>query len=589
MKTYFINQYRREIIICCFLIIATMLVYGQVGSHSFIDFDDPEYITENVHVKTGVTWENIVWAFTSAHSNNWHPLTWISHMIDVQLFGLDPGKHHLVNVFIHIVNSLLLFLLFRVMTKSIWPSAFVAILFALHPLHVESVAWASERKDVLSTFFWIVTIAAYVRYTVKPDIGRYLPVFIFLAFGLMAKQMLVTLPFVLLLLDVWPLRRISFGSAKTATTTRKDAKRKQIAKNSLSKTQESFSLTSLTNLVMEKIPLLILSITAGIIVFLVQSKSGTVKSLEYISLPIRLENAIVSYLHYLWQMLWPVHLSIFYPHPESLFALWKIGSAVLLLLIISALVIYHCPKKPYLFVGWFWYLGTLVPVIGLVQVGVQAMADRYTYIPLIGIFIMIAWGVSDLTGRLRYRREIIITLSAFIIALLAVQSERQSGYWKTNIDLYRHALEVTDNNYWAYNNLGAAIGLRGDIDGAINYFSRSSAIHPQYLSAQKNMAIALYQKGDYKEALRYLEPVVKKNPQDIAIHYLMAMSLEKTGDADKAAEHFREVLRLQPADIDSQQGLQRVLTKGKYLPSDQKKKKYNYPEKGGQHGLRIEK
>ncbi|HEY5497636.1 MAG TPA: glycosyltransferase family 39 protein, partial [Syntrophales bacterium] len=341
------RQKKNVLWICLCIALLTFAVYGQVKDHAFIDFDDYEYITENPHVRSGLTIDNIVWAFTSYHSNNWHPLTWISHMLDVQIFGLNPAGHHLVNVILHIINSLLLLFLLRRMTGALWPSALAAALFALHPLHVESVAWAAERKDVLSTFFWLLTTWMYIRYTDFPDWKHYSLVILLFTLGLMAKQMLVTLPFVLLLLDYWPLRRIAGMGQQQAPISR---------------------------LIVEKIPLFALAMIAGIIVFVVQQQSGVLYSLIPFPFQIRLENALVSYVGYIGKMFWPVNLAVFYPHPLHSLALWKVMGAAGLLIAFSAAVIWKGRRYPYLITGWFWYLGTLVPVIGLVQVGVQAMA-----------------------------------------------------------------------------------------------------------------------------------------------------------------------------------------------------------------------
>jgi len=369
---------RRDIGICVCLAVATVAVYWPVGGYDFTNFDDPGYVSENPHVLAGLTWEGVRWAFTNAQEANWHPLTWLSHMLDCQLFGPSAGRHHLVNVGLHALSILLLFLVLARMTGRRWPSAMVAALFALHPLHVESVAWISERKDVLSALFWMLTMGAYVLYAERPSVIRYLPVFVFLALGLMAKPMLVTLPFVLLLLDFWPLGRL-----KGAAATGKEA--------------SGFPWRRAGRLVLEKAPLLVLAAAASGVAYLVQQKIGAMEFGARVPWTGRLANAVMAYVTYLVKAVWPGGLAVFYPYDEHLPA-WEVGLASAALAAVTALVVWQGRRRPYLAVGWFWYVGTLVPVIGLVQVGGHAMADRYTYIPLIGIFVAAAWGAADLTA-----------------------------------------------------------------------------------------------------------------------------------------------------------------------------------------------
>ncbi len=568
--------------ICLVIALLTFAVYGQVNHHAFIDFDDYEYITENPHVRSGITIDNIVWAFTSYHSNNWHPLTWISHMADVQIFGLNPAGHHLVNVCFHILNAILLLLLLQRMTGDLWPSAMVAALFALHPLHVESVAWAAERKDVLSTFFWLLTIWMYVRYAETPDWKRYSLVILMFALGLMAKQMLVTLPFVLLLLDYWPLGRRAEEKGQRQSP--------------------------ISRLIAEKIPLFALALIAGIIVFVVQQQSGVLYSLSPFPFQIRLENALVSYVAYIGKMFWPVNLAVFYPHPMQSLGLWKVLCAAGLLIAVSAGVIWKGRRYPYLITGWFWYLGTLVPVIGLVQVGVQAMADRYTYIPLIGLFIMIAWGGRDLVSFLAIKRfvgtkrdqpvgallspgkqekkrklgrgshyprkdanpspipalsraelfvpsRIISGLAVVVLLILTFLTWKQVGYWRDNVTLYNHAARVVPDNYWATNNLGAALASRGQIDAAMIWFAESLKIMPYYPGANQNIAAALYKQGRYEEAEPLLARALKLQPRNPDLHITLGAVLLKMTRNAEAAAHFQEALNLRPGDNNAAAGL----------------------------------
>ncbi len=566
------RQKKTALWICLCTALLTFAVYGQVKDHPFIDFDDYEYITENPHVRSGLSIDNIVWAFTSYHSNNWHPITWISHMVDIQIFGLNPAGHHLVNVCFHILNTILLLLLLRRMTGDLWPSAFVAALFALHPLHVESVAWAAERKDVLSTFFWLLTTWMYVRYTETPDWKRYGLVILIFALGLMAKQMLVTLPFVLLLLDYWPLGRIAGrGGQKQAPVSR---------------------------LIVEKIPLFALALSAAIIVFVVQQQSGVLYSLTPFPFQIRLENALVSYVGYMGMMLWPVNLAVFYPHPLDSLALWKVLGAAGLLIAISAAVIWKGRRHPYLITGWFWYLGTLVPVIGLVQVGVQAMADRYTYIPLIGLFIMIAWGGSDVVSSLSRQQfigtkrdqpgdvvlppgrpektqkagkaelfvpsRIIFGLGVAVLLILSFLTWKQVAYWRDNVTLYTHAARVVPDNYWASNNLGAALASRGQIDAAVTWFAESLKIMPYYPGANQNMAAALYKQGRYEEAEPLLAKALKLQPRNPDLHVTLGAVLLKMGKNAEAAAHFQEAINLRPGDGNAAAGLREASTDNIY-------------------------
>ena len=399
-----------KISICIFLMVAILAVYGQVRDHEFLNFDDPKYVTKNWNIKEGLTSEGVKWAFTNSYAANWHPVTWLSHMLDYQFYGLHPKGHLLTNVFIHIANSLLLFVVLHLMTGTIWQSGFVATLFALHPCNVESVAWVAERKNLLSTFFGLLSLLAYIRYTEKPTIKKYGLVALFLTLGLMSKPMLVTFPLVFLLLDFWPLSRL-----------------KPEKKNETNLTPHTENKLSLSRLVWEKTPLLVLIIGTAITTVIVQREGGALKSIEAFSMPERVNNALVAYISYLQKMVWPRGLSVFYAHPENALPAWKgIVSAVILVLV-TIWVIRMARRAPYLLVGWFWYLGTLVPVIGIVQVGSQAMADRYAYIPLIGIFIMMSWGLPELMKRMRYKKEALFISGGILISILLVITWTQVG------------------------------------------------------------------------------------------------------------------------------------------------------------------
>jgi hypothetical protein len=469
---------KQVLLIYLLLTAAAILVFWQVSHCDFIDYDDPSYVTENIHIHNGVTKKAIWWAFTTGYASNWHPLTWMSHMVDVQLFGLKPGWHHLTNLLFHIANTLLLFSVLHRMTKARWKSAYVAALFAIHPLHVESVAWVAERKDVLSTFFWMLTMAAYISYVenlpvfrlkfsvirFRSSVIRYSAVLIFFALGLMSKPMLVTLPFVLLLMDYWPLKR--FEQQRVATGTHTEAKpvsvdkrkgkssRNQTVQTTVKKEKpanDKYQWAVIRPLLWEKLPFFALAAISSIITFIAQQKGGAVKTLVAFPLDVRIANALPSYIIYIAKMLWPYNLAVYYPHP-GLWPFWQVLGAVFLLGATTLTVIRTAKRFPYLVVGWLWYVGTLVPVIGIVQVGSQALADRYTYIPLIGLFIMAVWGIPELLRYWRYGKETLFVSSALILPCLFVVTWIQTGYWRNSITLCDHALNVTSNNVAILNN-----------------------------------------------------------------------------------------------------------------------------------------
>jgi len=517
---------RCEGVICLFLIIATLAVYWQVGNHEFVDFDDNGYVTENRHVQSGLTPDSVIWAFTSTHACNWHPLTWLSHMLDCQIYGLSPGGHHFTNVILHILNSILLFLIFRRMTGALWKSAFIAALFALHPLHVESVAWVAERKDVLSTFFWMLTMGVYVFYTERPGIKIYLITVLLFALGLMAKPMLVTLPFVLLLLDYWPLGRFKFRQQESTVS------------NSTKKFSNS-------NLVWEKTPFFVLAAVSSIVTFFVQQGGGAVRSFDVLPLFIRVSNALVSYISYIGNMFWPYHLAVLYPH-NSVLAGWKIAGACLLLVFVSFMAVRTMKQFPYILVGWLWYLGTLVPVIGLVQVGSQAMADRYTYIPLIGLFVMIAWGVPDFLERWQYRRTILAISAGCILSVLTMVTWMQLQYWQNSISLFEHTLNVTTDNFVMHNNMGLALQEQGKTDEAIAHYTEALLIQPNYVDVHNNLGIVLVKQGKVDEAIGHYAKALRIKPDYSEAHYNLGIALQKQGKINRAIAHFNRAIKIQP-------------------------------------------
>jgi len=523
-------------LLCLLLIGVTLGIFFQTGDHQFINYDDPLYVTNNPHVKEGLTVKNILWAFTTTTASNWHPLTWLSHMLDVELFGLNPRGHHLTNVFIHTASTLLLFLLLTQITAAPWQSLFVAALFALHPLHVESVAWVAERKDVLSGFFWLLTLLFYAGYVRHGQLKYYLLTFFSFVLGLMSKPMLLTFPLVMFLFDYWPLGRFSFQCWKG----------------------RGAGGVSFGSLVKEKIPFLFCSALSAMITLYAQGKGGTMSSLDVVPLANRIANALVAYAKYIEKTLWPSDLAFFYPFPLSL-PLWQaFGSCALLILIFIA-TIHLRQRKPYLIVGWLWFLITLIPVIGLVQVGGQAMADRYTYIPLIGLFIMIGWGVPDLLRgfRLRYRSAILVTLSGLVIIALSAATWKQLGYWKDDISLYQHTLNITANNYIIFNNLGIALAERGEVDAAIQSYQEALRIWPKSANAHTNLGAALMSQGKFQEAIRHYDEALRLRPDYPLARINLSKALNNAGVAlahqgklDEAIRYFKEALRIDPEFAD---------------------------------------
>jgi tetratricopeptide (TPR) repeat protein len=499
-KTRSLRSSTLELLVSLSLILLTLIVYWPVQHYEFVDFDDDVYVFDNPHVKNGLTLQGLVWDVTATHSGNWHPLTWLSHQLDCTVYGLNPGGHHLTNVLFHIANTVLLFLVFKRMSGALWASAFIAALFALHPLHVESVAWVAERKDVLSAFFWILTMLFYVYYTERPGLSRYLLVLLSLALGLLSKPMVVTLPFVLLLLDYWPLGR--FRIEKPGDP---------VYSNTPTAIPSRGPRSSTPRLLLEKVPLLTLSAVSSYLTFYAQAKAGAVKSLELFPLGTRVANALVAYVGYIWKAIWPYPLAHFYPYPDTVSFL-KVGGACLLLAGISAVAILNTCRRPYLLVGWLWYLGTLVPVIGLVQVGHQALADRYTYVPLIGLFIIIAMGIPDILSGWRRWRTLLAVSGGLILIILMIATRLQLQHWRNGIEAYQHTLAVTSRNYIVHNNLGIALFKRGKIPDALIHFKESVQINPRYAAGYNNIGVALAREGKIREAIPNFCEAMRLNP-----------------------------------------------------------------------------
>jgi len=520
--------------ICAALIAITWAVFGQAVGHEFVNFDDPIYVSENDQVRAGLSWQGVAWAFTHVHSHNWHPLTTISHMLDCQLFGLKPGAHHFVNVLLHSATAALLFFLLAQFTGSpsspqdesvsprrpdrtgaIGSSAFVAAVFAIHPLHVESVAWISERKDVLSGLFFVLTLLAYFYYTRKPNIGRYLSVSILFACGLMSKPMLVTFPVILLLLDYWPLKRLSGSSAR--------------------------------RVLIEKIPLVILSIASAVGTLVAQNEGIGLVRLEVLPLTWRITNALVACLVYIWQMIWPANLALAYHHPGKL-ALWQVAGAAALLVAVTLGVFALRKRNPYLVVGWGWYLIMLLPVIGLVQVGGQAHADRYTYLPQIGLYIAATWGIVDLARSWRYRGPVLGTAAAIIISALALRAAGQTWYWHDSERLWRHTLAVTTKNDVAHLGLGQLFSDQKRLDEAIAELEPLVSKYPEDLDVRLKLANALSEKkGRMNDAIAQYEAAAKIGDPNPEVETTLANLLLEQGRIEEAIRYYRDVVRLQPS------------------------------------------
>lgn len=536
LKSKFCSEKNVFLALCSTLALLVLLIYWQVSSFNFTNFDDNIYVTHNEHVTQGLTWRGIAWAFSSTRASNWHPITWMSHMLDCHLFGLDSGAHHLSSVFLHLANSLLLFVALRAMTGRQGLSWLVAALFGVHPLHVESVAWIAERKDVLSTFFGMLALITYWHYVRLPGRLRYALVTLAFIFGLLAKPMLVSLPILFLLLDYWPLGRFRVPSGSSGAVTLKRA-------------------------LNEKMPLFALSGASCVVTFIVQQTSGAVKTLETFPLGVRLANAVWVYGNYIIKTFWPARLACFYPHPGTTIPMWQIIISATALLFVTAAAVAKRRQAPYLFTGWLWYIITLLPVIGLVQVGKQAMADRYTYLPHIGLFIAIVWGCDQCVGSVYRRlqvqlpRTVCAFLSCLVVSLLAVVAHRQTGYWRNDVSLWERAIAVTRNNAVAHYNLGTTLATQGDAEAAIFHFKSAIRIDPRKHEAYANLGAMLGEKGEYEAAARYLTTAVRLRPKNPLYRANLGIALVRLGRSSEAIPHLRFVLRIHPHDEDCRQAL----------------------------------
>jgi tetratricopeptide (TPR) repeat protein len=523
-------------LIAALLVLVTIALYWPATRYDFSSLDDPEYVTENPHVQGGLNWAGVKWAFCNTEqAAYWAPLMWLSHLLACQLFGLNAWGHHLINVLLHAANTALVFLVFRRMTGAAWRSLILAALFGLHPLRVESVAWVTERKDVLSTLFWMLTLWAYVKYVEAAEVrnsksslwyGAALAMFVL---GLMSKAaMLVTVPCVLLLLDYWPLERFKSSSA--------------------------------WQLVTEKIPFFALAAVASVVTFMAQKHGGAVAAVENLPLGARSGNALISYCRYLGKLFWPTDLAVFYPHP-GYWPLEQVLLAGVLIVGISVLLFVKQRRYPFLLMGWLWFCGTLVPVIGLMQAGEQAMADRFTYVPSLGVLILAIWGAHELTRRWRYQVIVLSVAGSAAIVLGIGLTRQQLGHWKDDETLFRHALEVTENNYFAHKVLGDALLKKGQTDEAINQYQEAIRLNPEYAGAHYNLGNALLKKDQTDEAISQYQEVIRLKPDDADAHNNLGDALLKKGQTDEAIHQYQEAIRLKPDGADAHYNLGNALRK----------------------------
>ncbi len=495
-----------------FLLLITITAYLPALRANFVNFDDDKYVIANPNLQAGLTAEGFKWAFNMGYQGNWHPLTWMSHMLDIALFGLNPVGPHAVNLLLHLANTLLLFFVLKRMTKSLWKSAFVAALFAVHPMHVESVAWVAERKDVLSTLFWMLTMWAYVRYTEAPAVKRYAVVLLCFALGLMSKPTLVTLPIVLLLLDYWPMGRWSGVAWRR---------------------------------VKEKLPLFAMSAASCVITYLAQQRGETVRTFTELPFASRIENMLTTYVSYIAKMLWPAKLAVFYPHPISI-PIWQALAAVVFLATVTILVMRSAQSRHYLLVGWLWYLIVLIPMIGLVQVGRQAMADRYSYVSFIGLFIMIAWGASDLFSRRVSVSPGLRVIPYLAIVILAGCTWRQAGFWRDSVTLWTHTLAVTTGNNTSHYNLGNTYAELGMYAEAIEEYKNAIRIAPDVADVHYNLGNAYAALGRYSEAAENFKQEIRIRPDCVDAYSNLGGIYANLGKYAEAVDSFKQAIRINP-------------------------------------------
>jgi tetratricopeptide (TPR) repeat protein len=546
----------------------TIAVFAPVWTFGFVSFDDPWYVSQNPNVAGGFTWQSVRWALTTGSFFYWHPLTWLSHLLDVQIYGMQAGGHHLTNLLLHVFSTLALFGLLRRMTGAVWRSAFVAALFAVHPLHVESVAWIAERKDVLSTLLSILTLWAYAAYVARRTTGRYAAVLLCFAAGLMAKPMLVTLPVVLILLDIWPLRRIVISPGRRATGAVRSTSNRVAA------------LTVLG----EKIPFFAVAIAVSVATFFVQYRVGAAGTLAQLPISFRLANGVIGYVRYIGQVVWPAGLAVFYPYPPALPPWWQVAGAAAALVPVTVLAVRTAGSRPYIFVGWMWYLVMLLPVIGLFQAGDRLMADRFTYMPIVGLFLIVAWGVGDLLERHARLRPVVATVALLVVAAFATIAYAQVQYWRDSETLWRRALAVTTANHRAHAALGGVLAEQGKTDEAIaeyrealrilptqaewrnelgllytkqnkimeamGQYALATRARPGYAEAHNNLGAMLARAGRRKEAIAEYTEAIRLAPSYAAAYANLALALADEGRLDEALQECLEALKLEPTNAD---------------------------------------
>ncbi len=523
------KKWHGKILICVILVLVTLVAFEGVRNNDFISYDDDTYITANPNVKSGISFLSILWAFKSWDVGNWHPLTWISHMLDFELFGLNPTGHHMMNVLLHVCNVLLLFWVLGQMTGTFWRSAIVAAIFAVHPLRVESVAWVAERKDVLSGFFFFMVLASYLRYTRRPSVLRFLPVFFLFAAGLMAKPMLVTAPIILLLLDYWPLHRFDDNKLVEA----KDALNNQEATNA-----------SALRLIYEKGCLFILSAASMAVTFIAQQYYGAVAKMQDVPLGLRISNAVVSYVSYINKMVYPRHLALVYPFPRHI-SLWSTLIFSFLICVVTVGV-FVLKRRRYLLVGWLWYLIMLLPVIGLVKVGDEAIADRYTYLPSIGLSIILVWLSAEFVNRLGFKRLISAVIIVLMINILVICTRIQVKHWANSKTLYEHTLAVTENNYKIHNNYGMELGREGNQEEAVVHFKEALRINPNLTQAHLNISKVFLAQNRYDDVIAHCKQALQIEPDEELAYYFLGRACIGKGFYDEAMTNLRQAERVAP-------------------------------------------
>ena len=515
-----------------FLILSILAVYGQLHDYQFITLDDPTYVKDNPHIRDGLTLNGIYWSLKSVYASNWHPLTWISHMMDVELYGMDAGRHHMTNTIFHILNSLLLLFTLIRFTGRLWPSSVVTALFALHPINVEVVAWVAQRKTLLCFFFWLLALWFYHGYVQRPGKGRYVLVLLFFILGMMSKPAIVVLPFILMLLDYWPLARYQSDKPGMAMGL----------------------IGTISASIKEKIPFFVITVAGSVLTYVAQKSGGAVTALDTLPLNVRIANALLSYATYLGKAFWPHKLVILYPYPDTI-PVWHLAVSAVLLGFISLWAIKTVREQPYVIVGWLWYLLILVPVIGIVQVGIQAMADRYAPIPLVGIFIILVWGVSDVSSDWDHRKAKLAVLAIMSLLILMATTWKQAQTWRNSVTVFKQALSVSADNYLALNNMGFALSSQNRIDDAVKYYSMALRINPNFEDARFNLGVALFLQGKYGAAIEQYTHALQLNPLNAKTYNNSGAAMAKMGNELGAIQHYNSALRLDSDYADAHRNL----------------------------------